>query len=403
MNRKFPDSSMTDQQRSATGLKILMIAPTPYFADRGCHVRIYEEAKGLIARGHSLQLVCYGLGKDLAPVPVRRSIRVPWYNKLEAGPSWHKLYLDLLLLFTAWRAARNFRPDLIHAHLHEGILIGWPLARMLKVPLLYDHQGGLADESLSHGFFSRGGWLHRCFSRLEGWLHRLPDMTITSSTPAMELLAAGGIDRQRLHPFPDGVDTTSFCNSPKAEGCKALSIQPDRPVIIYLGLLNRYQGTDLLLEAASLLLKKGCSFRLVIMGYPEKQYQEQAVELGIGKVVHFTGAVDYRQAALLLSAGDLAVSPKISESEANGKLLNYMACSLPVVAFDTAVNREILGDEGIYAPLGDVKQLADRMGDALTDLEQLHQKGERMRKRAEQLFSWESKGAELERIYFTVL
>ena len=31
-------------------LKVLMIAPTPFFADRGCHVKILEEIKTLSKR-----------------------------------------------------------------------------------------------------------------------------------------------------------------------------------------------------------------------------------------------------------------------------------------------------------------------------------------------------------------
>ena len=42
-----------------------MIAPTPYFSDRGCHVRIYEEAKALKARSHEVVIVTYHLGRDV--------------------------------------------------------------------------------------------------------------------------------------------------------------------------------------------------------------------------------------------------------------------------------------------------------------------------------------------------
>ncbi len=32
-------------------LKILVLAPTPFFADRGCHVRIYECGPGAAGAG----------------------------------------------------------------------------------------------------------------------------------------------------------------------------------------------------------------------------------------------------------------------------------------------------------------------------------------------------------------
>ena len=102
---------MTDR-----ALRVLMIAPTPYFADRGCHVRIYEEARALTERGHEVCIATYHLGRDIPGVRVIRIPAIPWYNKLEAGPSWHKPYLDMLLLGTVLAEIRSFRPHLLHAH-----------------------------------------------------------------------------------------------------------------------------------------------------------------------------------------------------------------------------------------------------------------------------------------------
>jgi len=125
---------------------VLVVAPTPYFADRGCHVRIYEEGRALQARGVKLLVVTYPLGRTLAGVPTKRTIRVPWYRKLEAGPSVHKVYIDGLLLMSTLRATRRFRPHVVHAHLHEGAAIALAARTVTKVPFIFDIQGSLADE-----------------------------------------------------------------------------------------------------------------------------------------------------------------------------------------------------------------------------------------------------------------
>ena len=70
-------------------------------------------------------------------------------------------------------------------------------------------------------------------------------------------------------------------------------------------------------------------------------------------VVTFTGRVPFSDAPYYLSACDIAVAPKMSTSEGSGKLLNYMAMALPIVAYDTALNREYLGELGVYALPGD--------------------------------------------------
>lgn len=387
-------------------LKILMLAPTPYFSDRGCHVRIFEEARALMQRGHQVRIVTYHLGRDLEPVPVDRAARVPWYRKQDAGPSWHKPYLDLLLIYKALTVARSLRPHLIHAHLHEGALVGWVLKKLLRIPLLFDYQGSLSGESLNHGFFKADSLLHRLFCGIERTINRLPDRIISSSTPGrQELIEQWGIDRTKVSALPDGVDTDIFRPFPKesARRCLIKYLAPCPlplvPVIIYLGLMNRYQGIDLLLEAAAGLFRRGCAFHLLLMGFPDEAYRSKAEEMGLGGQVSFTGRIDYADAPLLLCAGDIAVSPKISATEANGKLLNYMACGLPVVCFETPVNRELLGDDGIYATFGDAENLADRLAAALSEQEGLHRHGERLRQRAVQHHDWNSRAAQLEELY----
>lgn len=385
-------------------LRIMMIAPTPYFSDRGCHVRIFEEARALIARGHQVRIVTYHLGRDLEPVPVDRTCSMPWYAKREAGPSWHKLYLDLFLFIKAVVVARHYRPHVIHAHLHEGALIGWFVARLRKIPLLFDYQGSLSGESLSHGFYQNGSLLHRFFKVVEKKINGLADLIITSSTPGLrDLIRLWHQPKERVVAFPDGVDTTVFKRFSQREGRQKLGLDDQVPVVVYLGLLNRYQGVDLLLDAAKLLILQGRNFHLVVMGYPDAEYRKKAEELNIASFVTFTGQVAYADAPLLLTAGDLAVSPKISDTEANGKLLNYMACGLPVVAFDTPVNRELLGDGGIYAAYGDAEDLARCLALALADRNLLHQQGKQMRERAVELHGWENRVQLLESYYHRLL
>lgn len=384
---------------AAVRLRILMIAPTPYFSDRGCHVRIYEEARALQGRGHQVRIVSYHLGRDLEPVPVDRIVEVPWYYKRNAGPSWHKLYLDLLLLLTALSVALRFRPQLIHGHLHEGALVGWLVAKLVRVPLVFDYQGSLAGESLNHGFYRADSFLHRLFKVIEGGINRLADLVITSSTAGRDELLAHGLPDKRVASFPDGVDSMVFRPLSRSEARRRLGISEDLPLIVYLGLLNQYQGTDLLLQTAVMLKERRCTFHLLLMGFPEDEYRAKAEELKLAGFVTFTGRVEYADAPLLLSAGDLAVSPKLSATEANGKLLNYMACGLPTVCFDSPVNRELLGEDGIYAELGSVEDLTSCIEQALKDAEDLQHRGRQLRLRAREEHGWKRRAIDLEEHY----
>lgn len=384
-------------------LRVLMIAPTPYFSDRGCHVRIYEEARALTGLGHEVCIVTYHLGRDMPGVRVVRTPPIPWYNKLEAGPSWHKPYLDALLLWKSLAEARSFRPHLIHAHLHEGALIGSVLKSILRIPLLFDYQGSLSGESLNHGFYRETSLMMKLFKGLERFIDRRADLIITSSDKGrQELVQEWGIASRKVINLIDGVDTETFRPGSRGEARRELGIADDVKLVVYLGLFNRYQGVDLLLDAISLVKSGAPDVRFLLMGFPEGEYQRKAVEMDVDDIITFTGRVDYDRASYFLSAGDLAVSPKLALTEANGKLFNYMACGLPTVVFDNQVNREILGDDGIYVEHGDTSLLAGTIISTLRDGQRMGLLSKQVRERAIRMHSWSARSRLLESVYRTL-
>lgn len=385
-------------------LRVLMIAPTPYFSDRGCHVRIYEEARALTKLGHDVCIVTYHLGRDMPGVRVIRIPHVPWYGKLGAGPSWHKPYLDILLLWKAFIEARSFRPHVIHAHLHEGALVGSVLKRILTIPLLFDYQGSLSGESLNHGFFREGSFLGSMFRGLERFIDRQADIIITSSDSGrQELIQDWEIGADKVINLIDGVDTQIFQPHSRSEARRALGIPDSGKLVVYLGLFSRYQGVDLLLDTIALIKTRAPDIRFLLMGFPDKDYREKAREMELDDIITFTGRVPYDRAPLLLSAGDLAVSPKLSLTEANGKLFNYMACGLPTIVFDNQVNREILGVDGIFVEHGNASLLAETIISTMHDDERLKLLARQVRERAVRKHSWEARSQQIASVYRKLL
>ena len=381
-----------------------MIAPTPYFADRGCHVRIYEEARALTKLGHEVCIVTYHLGRDMPGVRVVRTPRIPWYNKLDAGPSWHKPYLDLLLLWKSLSEARSFRPHLIHAHLHDGALIGTVIKRLLHIPMLFDYQGSLRGESINHGFISDTSLLVKIFKGLERFIDRCADLIITSSERGrQELIHDWQIEPEKVTNLIDGVDTEIFCPLSRSDARRELGIPDNAKLVVYLGLFNRYQGVDLLLEVISLIKAEAPDVRFLLMGFPDREYRRKASVMGIDDVITFTGRVNYDRAPFFLSAGDLAVSPKLAQTEANGKLFNYMACGLPTLVFDNQINREILGDDGIYVEHGNVSALAKAIIKTIHNAESMILLSAQVRERTIRMHSWDTRSKQLVSAYRRLL
>ncbi|HMN26857.1 MAG TPA: glycosyltransferase family 4 protein [Caldilineaceae bacterium] len=383
--------------------RVLMIAPTSFFGDYGCHVRILEETTILQKLGHKVTILTYRTGKDVPGIEINRTLPIPWRTNYEVGSSRHKLAYDLLLGIQAVRLLARRRFDIIHAHLHEGALIGSLLGRLFRTPLVFDFQGSLTEEMIDHHFLRRGSLVFGPLRRLEEWINHSAPVILTSTAHAERLL----VDQFNCAPeqvvaLPDCVDTDTFRPAGEfapealAELRQRLGIPADAKVIVYLGLLAEYQGTGLLLAAMTRILQQDPNVYLLLMGFPGvDQYRQQAQELGLANNVILTGRIPYREAPLYLALGNVAVGPKLSLTEGSGKLLDYMAMALPTVAFDTPVAREYLGNHGFYAVRGDTASLAATLLAAL----QAAERGLLLRQRATQQFEWLRAGQQISSVY----
>jgi len=350
---------------------------------------------------HKVTIVAYRNGNDLPELDIRRTLPIPWRSDYEVGSSRHKIGFDFLLGLKTLQLLAFNRYDVIHAHLHEGALIGLVLGKLFNIPVVFDLQGSLTEEMIDHNFLQRDSAIYKPLRRLEEWIVRASPAIFTSSAHAERMVIQKFQGRpERVKLLPDCVNTGVF-----------------RPV--YLGLLTEYQGIGLLLEAMTRILKRDPNVHLLLMGFPTAYYEIQAEELGIRHAVTFTGRVPYGEAPRYLALGDVAAAPKLSLTEGSGKLLNYMAAALPTVAFDTPVAREYLGLYGLFAKTGDVDSLAQKLctilfpqaGDSMADNRgdvahdgstmptAWYSLGQSLRQRARQHFEWSQAGLHIVETY----
>ena len=406
MSQQTPASTQ-HRSRPKRPLRILMIAPTSFFSDYGGHIRILEETRTLEAMGHRVTIATYYKGSDMPGLDICRTAPLPWHTDYEVGSSRHKLAVDVYLAVLALRVGLHKRPDIIHGHMHEGALIGGLLARMLRIPMVFDFQGSLTAEMVDHKFLDPNGRIHALILRLEKFISaKLPSAVLTSSLQARQLLETEfNVDPGMIFPLPDCADVDRFHPDlltavQKDQLRRQLKIPLGRPIIAYLGLLTNYQGVPHLIEAAVGLKALGVDAHFLIMGYPNVDfYRKMAQENAVADRVTFTGKIEYRDAPLYLSLGDIAVAPKISSTEGSGKLLNYMAMAQPIVAYDTAVHREYLSDSGIYAPPGDVAAFTHRLADLLANPSEWDCLGSKLRQRAQTRYSWQVAGEQIVNVY----
>ncbi|GAB6059911.1 glycosyltransferase family 4 protein [Desulfonatronum parangueonense] len=385
-------------------MKILHIAPTPFFSDRGCHIRIHDQIAALQRQGHEVLLTTYHHGRDVPGIPTRRSLRVPWYTKVDAGFSWHKMYLDVLLFFTVLRACLTFKPDVIHGHLHEGAALGWAtslLASARKIPVVFDVQGSLSGEIKAYGSLGPLKKLVFLFVWLEKLVCRLPDFFVCSSEAAADLLKSEfGVAEAKISVIREGIDASTCSVDDTGSVRKRLGIPREKKVVGYIGSLVQAKGIDLLIQAMPVIRQRVENVHFLLAGYPFEKCRERVTAMGAGDVTTLCGKVDYFQLFSHLAVIDVAVDPKEEGTgEGSGKILNYMAAGLPVVCFDTPANHALLGDDGVYAIPGDARDLAEKIVGLLQDPQQAQRIGANNQARAFANYSASDQAKALEVIY----
>lgn len=386
-------------------LTILHIAPTPFFSDRGCHMRIRGIIHALNKQAVSSVLCTYNLGRDVEGIEAVRTARIPGYTKLEAGPSAFKYLADILLLFKVCSLIRRRQPDIIHAHLHEGALIGW-MARLAffwrKIPMVFDMQGSLVGELEAYGYFHKFRFIKRFFWSIEYLITRMPDRFLCSSQNSVDiLLSQFNVKPDHVMLVNDGAD--EFQVSQNESRAAGIELPDDKSIVIYTGALLEAKGLGTLCNTILEARDRDINCHFLLVGYPVQLMRDFCEKHHMQAWCTLTGRVPYEQLGRYLTKADIALEPKLVDSgEASGKLLNYMGAGLPVVCFDTTSNRQILGESGYYAP-PDSGTLVDQIESAIAEPEKASHAGGAGKTRIREVFSWDAGGRKILNVYNSCL
>jgi glycosyltransferase involved in cell wall biosynthesis len=187
-----------------------------------------------------------------------------------------------------------------------------------------------------------------------------------------------------------------------------LGLKRGRPFLVaYLGVMAPQDGVDHLLWAAHHLVRvrgrKDVSFTLVGAGDSFQDLKALARDLGLDEHVCFTGRIPDEEVERVLATADVCVSPDprnpLNDVSTMNKVLEYMACGRPVVAYDLREHRYSAAEGALYAQPNLVEDLADKIAVLLDDPGRRARMGEYNRRRFLEQMAWEYSAGELLRAY----
>jgi len=327
---------------SVSPLRILMIAPQPFFRPRGTPFSVLHRVRALTTLGHTVDLITYPFGEDVAMPGLRilRSGRVPLVRDVKIGPSIPKLLLDVPLYFATVSALRRGRYDVLHSH-EEAAFFCAPLSRRFRIPHVYDMHSSLPQQLDNFKSFNFP-IIRRVFAGLEAHVLRTCDGVITICQDLADVATPYCADKPHAMIENTGDDATVFGEAARA------AQPPDfdgRKVILYTGTFESYQGIDILLEGFALLAPQVPSAQLVLVGgrpYQVDASRARAQALGIGARATFVGQVHPSQIPSFVDAAELIVSPRSSGTNTPLKIYGYLRSGRPIVATNLHTHTQTL-------------------------------------------------------------
>ena len=261
-----------------------------------------------------------------------------------------------------FRAIRTLRSlinehdyEVLHAHTPRSLLVGSLVARRTGRPLIYHVHSPVGRDS-TRSFANRLNQL------VESWSARQVDHFICVSDSIRQYMLDLGYAGHRLTTVPNGVSVVD--NVPPREcpsGTWTLGTT---------ALFRPRKGTEVLLQALSILKERGKDVRLLAVGPFETSEYESSIrklstDLSIDDRIEWTGFTNDVQSHF--QRMDAFVLPSLFGEGLPMVILEAMAGGIPVVAAEVeGVTQAIRdGQDGLIFEPGNATQLADRISELM--------------------------------------
>ena len=330
----------------------------------------------------------FGISADGPDVPVVEATGIPHF----AVPMSRRItpIADLRCLWELVRIMRRERFDVVHTHTPKAGLLGQLAARLAGVPVV---------ANTLHGFYFHDD-MKPIPRRFYVWMERVAakcsDTILSQNREDMVTAIAERIaSPEQLKWLGNGIDLARFdrrrvADSTLEELRGEIGIDPNAPVIGFVGRLVEEKGILDLLQAAKAVIEAIPKAQFLIIGpydeeKPDALRPEVAERYGVAPSCRFVGMRN--DMPELYALMDVLVLPSYREGFPRAPM-EASAMEVPAVVTDIRGCREAVdhGENGLLFPVGDAHALAQSLIELLGDDERRAQMGATGRRIAEDRF-----------------
>lgn len=323
-------------------MRILLIAPQPFYSERGTPIAVRLLAETLCADGHQVDLLTYHLGQDIVCPNLRivRCAAVPGIRDMPIGISLKKIICDVSLSLRLLQMLWTTRYDVVHA-VEESLFPAALLGIFSRRRLVYD-----MDSLLSEQVADKWRAL-KPLTFVLGVIERIAIRKCDRVLAVCEDLAVkvrAYVPGERVVVLPD-VPMPRATTSAVQEQLRK-HVREDETLLLYVGNLEHYQGVELLLHALQ-QVDGSRPYKLIVIGGESghiEQHRNKARELGIADQVLFLGPRPVADLAYYLEQADILVSPRSMGQNTPMKIYSYMQAGKAILATRIRSHLQVLDD-----------------------------------------------------------
>jgi len=324
-------------------LKILLIAPQPFYQERGTPIAVRLLIEALCLAGHTVDLLTYHEGEDiqLEGLVIERIANIPGVRNVPIGFSWKKLVCDFFLSFKLIRMCITNDYQVIHA-VEESIYPAVLVKIFSKKYLVYDMDSSMADQLIEK-------WNALRF--VKGGLDAFEKLAVRKSDTVIAVCEDLAIKAEDYKRTRESIFVVEDVALPARETGNVIdNIRLDYNITghiaLYIGNLEHYQGIDLMLEGYAKSTQKE-QLTLVIIGGQQDdidKYRLKASALGISQKVLFLGPRPVDDLGAYLLQADILISPRLKGRNTPMKIYSYMGSGKAILATRIHSHTQVLDD-----------------------------------------------------------
>ena len=347
-------------------MKILLLAPHPFYQERGTPIAVDLLVQALSDRGDQVDILTFHEGKDKQYVnaTLHRINPILSITGIAPGFSVKKLYCDLILFFKMIAMLKKNQYDLIHA-VEESATLAMLCKPFSKVPYIYDMDSVITEQLLEKS---------AKFKLVVPLVRFFEGRTINNSQAAVAVCQAIA-DYAKKHKS-DNIyllkDISLISNEKSDNQIDNLRdfVEPEQKIGLYIGNLETYQGIDLLIDSLVVYTKQKQDVCLLIIGGKTqdiKHYTEKANDLGLGEYIKFIGPRSILDMGAYMQQADFLLSPRIKGINTPMKVYSYLGSGVPLLATELPTHTQVMSADIAFLAQPDADDFSKVMSDLVSN------------------------------------